>query len=165
MEKQLKLLRYIMIGFGLVFLSVGAGIGYFFYTDVNAENSGVVDYTLPIVFMCVGAMDILIITIISIVIKNRAKKQQWLLENGQIIKAKLFSIELNQRINVNGRSPHVIMCQWQDPVTSQVHLFKSNNIWFNPSEFIDRSKTINVFCDPANMKSYVVDTSFLPVVS
>jgi hypothetical protein len=42
-----------------------------------------------------------------------------------------------------------------------VHVFESDEIGFNPEDFI-KSETIAVYVDPADMERYVMDTSFLP---
>ena len=163
MEKQLKIVRYFILGFGLVFFCVGAGIGYSTFTAVDG-GADTANFVLPAVFMGIGLLDVLIIVIWTIVLKGKTKKEQWLYSNGQSIKCKLNAVEQNLMLNVNGRYPYVIVCQWQDEITGNIHLFKSKNIWFNPAGFIDDSKMLTVFYDPANMKSYVVDLSFLPSV-
>jgi hypothetical protein len=163
MEKQIKIIRIFILVFGLVFFSIGAGIGYSFYTTNNTPNAGHIDYILPIVFMSIGLLDVLIIIIWALVSKNKVKKQKWLLENGQSIRTKFISADINTHITVNNRSPYVIVCHWRDPITQNIYVFRSNNIWYNPTEFIDKAKTINVFYDPANMKSYLMDVSFLPI--
>ena len=54
-----------------------------------------------------------------------------------------------------------LITQWQNPATSEVHVFKSNNIWFDPSSYI-HTDTITVFCEKDDLSEYYVDISFLP---
>ncbi len=54
-----------------------------------------------------------------------------------------------------------VFFQWQDPATSELHIFKSNNLWFDPSEHI-KQQQITVFIEGGNPKKYFVDLSFLP---
>jgi hypothetical protein len=62
---------------------------------------------------------------------------------------------------VNGRSPYQIISQAPDPASNTVRVFESENIWFDPSEYI-KSETIDVLLHPENPKKYVMDISFLP---
>jgi hypothetical protein len=158
MEKPLKFVRIFLFCFGLIFFLVGAGIGYSFYNSPNQDSPMV----LPLVFMGIGFIDMMIVIIWTVVSKKKAAREQWLLQNGQQVKAKFISVNINTMISVNNRNPYFINCQWQDTVTGMVHVFKSKNLWFDPAPYIDAAKNINVYIDPANPKSYAIDLSFLP---
>ncbi|XKM13833.1 hypothetical protein RCS94_01330 [Orbaceae bacterium ac157xtp] len=108
-------------------------------------------------FFLVGAVPLFILYK-----KNAVKKD--LLKNGRPVPAKVKSVYYNEALQVNGRSPFVIECHWVDPSNpSSLHIFKSHNIWFDPSDFI-RSENITVYIDQNNPKRYYVDLSFLPTV-
>ena len=62
---------------------------------------------------------------------------------------------------VNGAHPFRIVTQWRNPETSKLHVFRSDNLWFDPSEHI-KTQTITVFIDQGNPKKYFVDVSFIP---
>ncbi|MBD1928846.1 DUF3592 domain-containing protein [Trichocoleus sp. FACHB-90] len=89
------------------------------------------------------------------------KKAAKLQANGKKIVTKFTGVELNTFLTVNGSSPYQIISQWFDPETNQVYVFHSENIWFDPEEFI-KYETIDVYVDPNNMKKYHMDISFLP---
>lgn len=89
------------------------------------------------------------------------KKAAKLQANGKKIVTKFTGVELNTFLTVNGSSPYQITSQWFDPETNQVYVFHSENIWFDPEEFI-KSETIDVYVDPNDMKKYHMDISFLP---
>ncbi|MAK90113.1 MAG: hypothetical protein CMI13_02600 [Oleibacter sp.] len=93
-------------------------------------------------------------------IANRRKAEQ-LMREGQPVLAKIESIGHNTRFSFNGRNPYQITAQWQNPQTSQIHIFKSDNIWFDPSAYID-GDDVPVLIDKNNPKRYHVDLSFLP---
>lgn len=94
--------------------------------------------------------------------KNKLKRA--LLASGRQIETKINSIEKNTAITVRGRSPYIIYSQWQDRTApDEIHLFKSENIWFDPKPFINQ-ETITVYIDEANPKRYYVDIRFLPKV-
>lgn len=84
-----------------------------------------------------------------------------LAQEGQRVQATIVEVGINTSVEINGRSPWRIVCQWQDPRSGKVWLFNSANLWFDPSPFITREQ-IGVLLDPANPRQHVVDTSFLP---
>lgn len=106
------------------------------------------------VFFLVGALMVLV----PMVSKARGAK---LRENGQLIVARVQSVEQNTGLVMNGQSPFRIVTQWQDPATAAIHVFRSDNLWFDPTDHIP-GETINVYIRPDNPKRYWVDTSFLP---
>jgi len=93
------------------------------------------------------------------VVKGRSKSR--LQKNGVEVPASFQSVERNTGLVVNGRSPFQVVCQWQHPQTGEVHIFRSDNIWFDPTDYI-KHDTLPVLVDESNLKKYWVDTSFLP---
>jgi hypothetical protein len=91
------------------------------------------------------------------------RKDAWLRQNGRRIQAQFTRVELNTSLEVNGSNPYHIVCQWLDPASNQMHIFKSGNIWFDPISYIP-GKTLEVLLDPNNPHRYLVETSFLPKV-
>jgi hypothetical protein len=89
------------------------------------------------------------------------KRSEWLHRHGQRMKTSFKGVELNTSVRVNGRSPYHIISQSSDPASNTVRVFESENIWFDPSEYI-KGETIDVLVDPKNPKKYVMDISFLP---
>lgn len=96
----------------------------------------------------------------AVVGKRRAA---YLKENGARVDAKLNEIALNESLSVNGRHPFQIIAQWREPETGKVYVFRSGNLWFDPTDYIDRER-ISVFIEKGNPKKYLVDLSFLPEV-
>lgn len=80
---------------------------------------------------------------------------------GQVIQARIQGVEPNVAVSVNGRHPFVVLCQWQNPQTKEVHVFRSENLWFDPSDYLKRPQVL-VFIEPENPRRYLVDLSFLP---
>ncbi len=106
------------------------------------------------IFAAIGAVMLL-------VRRMGERKKSQLLVNGRPVQADIQSAQQNTRITVNGRHPYQLVCQWQDPITSRLHVFTSENIWFDPSKFIERD-TATVYLDRRNPKRFYVDISFLP---
>lgn len=82
-------------------------------------------------------------------------------QTGTPVETQFQSIEINDMVEVNGRNPFRIVTQWQHPITHEIHVFESDNIWYDPNDYI-ADKPITVFVDMANPKRYTMDTSFLP---
>lgn len=91
----------------------------------------------------------------------RGRKKAYLQRSGIVVEAQIQAVELNQSLCMNGQHPFVILCQWLNPVTRQVHVFESENIWFDPSPYI-KQDAIKVLIEKDNPKKYYVDISFLP---
>ena len=91
----------------------------------------------------------------------KSRRDEYLRKNGTPIETEYQSVELNTALSVNGAHPFRVLTQWQNPSTSDLHIFKSNNMWFDPSSYI-KSKKITVFIEKDNPKKYSVDLSFLP---
>jgi len=94
----------------------------------------------------------------------KGRKKIYLQRNGVLVNAKFQSVQLNHSLSVNGRHPYMIVCQWTNPANYCIHIFESENIWFDPSDFIT-TEEIKVFTDKRNSKKYYVDVSFLPKVA
>lgn len=93
-------------------------------------------------------------------IKNR-KVRAWLQTHGTRVQSKFHAVEQNTSLEVNGKNPWRVCSQWQDPATQNMHLFYSDNIWYDPTEFCKRD-TIDAVVNADDPKQYFLDTSFLP---
>ncbi len=111
-------------------------------------------FALGLVFAAIG------LTMIFVRTRGR-KRAEWLHQHGRRVKTAYKGVELNQSLRVNGRSPYQIISQSSDPASNTVRVFESENIWFDPSEYI-KSETIDVLVDPNDPRKYVMDISFLP---
>lgn len=83
--------------------------------------------------------------------------------HGTPVETEVQNVEMNGGFEVNGRSPWRIVTRWLDPTRNELHLFHSENLWFDPTPFIN-SKRVVVFIDPNNPKRYSMDVSFLPTL-
>jgi len=91
--------------------------------------------------------------------RHRERLVAWLRQHGKQIDASFTRVEQNTSITVNEAHPYRIVCQWSDPETHRVHVFKSEDFWSDPGTFT--GQTIKVMVDPANWARYFVDTDFL----
>ena len=99
--------------------------------------------------------------ILFLIVHRSARKEKWLVTNGQIIYADFQKVIVDRSIRMQGRNPYRIMAQWLDPTSNTVYTFKSRTIWYDPEPYLHDPK-IPVRIDPRNPKRYVVDTGFLP---
>jgi hypothetical protein len=91
------------------------------------------------------------------------KKEALLRQHGHLIQADFQQVELNEALEVNGANPFRIVAQWHDAANNQLFIFKSANLWFDPSKFVQGRK-IPVYVDLSKPSRFHVDTSFLPKV-
>jgi hypothetical protein len=108
-----------------------------------------------------GGLFFLIGIAITVLPMVKGRRDENLKHQGIPIETEFQSVERNTAYSVNGRHPFRILTQWQNPATSEVHVFHSDNLWFDPTNYI-KSKRITVFVERNNPKRYFVDLSFLP---
>lgn len=89
-----------------------------------------------------------------------AQKEADLRQNGQLIEAEFKSVELNSSLEVNGEHPYRIVAQWHDAPNNRLHVFRSANLWFDPTDYVP--EWVPVYIDRDNPKRYHMETSFLP---
>lgn len=108
----------------------------------------------------------MITTGVTIIYRGRLKlrEREYLRKYGRPIETDLMSVELNKNYGVNDRHPFRIHTQWQDPITSNIHIFTSDNLWFDPTKYVNK-RTITVFIEKGDPKKYFMDISFLPKLS
>lgn len=111
--------------------------------------------------LSIGGLFTLIPTGLIISQKRRDKLNKSLQKQGKIIITKYNRTTLNETLKVNGQSPYQIISQWQDPIDQKLYVFKSENIWFDPEEFVG-DREIKVYINPDNYKQYYMDINFLP---
>jgi hypothetical protein len=88
------------------------------------------------------------------------QKEADLRQNGQLVEAEFQQVEVNTSLEVNGANPFRIVAQWHDTANDRLHVFRSANLWFDPTDHVQ--EWIPVYIDLKNPKRYHMDTSFLP---
>jgi hypothetical protein len=135
------------------------------YDPANPDSARIESFfQLWFVFIIFFVLGLLLAAIGLTMILMRAtgrKRAEWLRQHGRRMHTAFTGVELNHSFTVNGRSPYQIISQSPDPASNTVRVFQSENIWFDPSDYI-KGETIDVLVDPKNPKKYVMDISFLP---
>lgn len=109
-------------------------------------------------FFIIG-MIVMSIPFVVFVLPNLNK--EYLKKSGVPIQTNFQRVEINTSVSVNGVHPFVVLTQWQNPSTSELHIFRSDDLQFDPSDYM-KSERITVFIEENNPKKYYVDLSFLP---
>lgn len=115
----------------------------------------------PTVAASLGAVFLLIGGALIVWPIRAEKRARYLTEHGTPLQAEVREIALNRSYQVNGRHPWRIVAQWKDPVTADFHIFRSANLWGDPSEHLPGA-FVTVFIDGQNPRKYHMDTSFIP---
>ncbi|WP_171016357.1 DUF3592 domain-containing protein [Pseudomonas sp. F(2018)] len=89
------------------------------------------------------------------------RRRSRLERRGQAVQARIVEIRRNPFATLNNVPAWQLVCQWQNPANGAVHLFYSEDLWFDPLPFVQRD-SLQVRIDPDNPRRYSVDTSFLP---
>lgn len=106
------------------------------------------------IFFLIGAGMLL-----TLLLKGR--REEYLKTSGIAIQTEFQRVQVNKNLSVNGKHPFRIISQWQNPETLELYVFESNDVWFDPSNYLN-DREITVFIERGNPKKYYVDISFLP---
>lgn len=105
-----------------------------------------------------------VLTLIGVILYYRSKrsdkKKILLKKHGVLIEAKFEKVK-KASSKFMQKFPYHIIATWTDPATSKEHLFESDYIWFDPSDYI-KGKKIMVYADKNNLNKYYMDIDFLP---
>ena len=143
-HKVITLIKWLFLAIGLGFL-----VGAIF---ANSEAKLVLTI-MGVIFAGVGG---------GLIAFGRwsAQKEADLRQNGQLVEAEFQQVEVNTSLEVNGVNPFRIVAQWHDTANDRRHVFRSANLWFDPTDHVQ--EWIPVYIDLKNPKRYHMDTSFLP---
>ncbi|MBN8588079.1 MAG: DUF3592 domain-containing protein [Rhodothermia bacterium] len=136
------------------------------YQPSNPNNARISDWTnwlFPGIFGTLGTIFTALGLGGLIFMWRKKKMAQSLQVGGQKVRAKIEQVAFDTSLRVNGRSPYVIWAQWQNPRDQKVYQFKSDYIWYNPTDYLNED-SLTVFIDPKSPEDYHIDLSFLPQV-
>lgn len=110
----------------------------------------------------VWAWCIILFIAIGILIYQRYRNDSiiQLRSSGERIEWTVLLIRQNTLVTMMNKHPFIIEVEYRDSLNSY-YLFKSDNLWKDPSEYIQPWMTLWVFVERGNLKKYWVDTSFL----
>ncbi len=91
----------------------------------------------------------------------RRRRREELLASGVRIQAEITDVYPDASITVNGRRPYRIACRYRDEGTKTIYTFRSEPLLFDPGEFLDGRRTVDVCVDRDRFDRYVVDVTEL----
>ena len=95
---------------------------------------------------------------------QKRKLLRRIVAEGHFITATVTSVQPNYNVRVNGRCPYFAECCFTDPVTGAIHLFRSQNIYFDPTSLL-LDASVRVYCKDGDYRHYYVDVnSLLPEI-
>lgn len=147
--------------------ALGEPVNVFYAPENPADvqiDSFVENWLGSLILGAFGAVTLLVSLLILIPGIQGRRRAAELERTGQPVQADIVEVSMNRMFTINGRSPWKIVAQWQDPTTRTLHVFKSQNLWFDPSRFLPDLKQVRVFIDRQDPKRYSMDTGFLPTL-
>ena len=144
---------------------IGERVGVLYRPDKPADgrvDSFAETWLLPLIF---GIFSTVFGGIALAFLAAEVRKRRlhaWLQHSGMTVQARISEVARNTSLKVNGRSPWVIRAQWQHPVTQKIHVFQSENLWYDPSEYVDGRDQCPVRVDADDPSRYRVDIEWLP---
>ena len=154
------------VTFGIIFGSIFGGIGALFtiigiIMTVNLEaliaspNSSGDVTILPIIFTGLGLLFLIIGVPFILHDIKVSKNKKRIIAEGYFIYAKVVEIRPNYAVRINGIHPYIVECQYNDPYSGAIHVFRSGNIMHFPENLIDTE--VRVYVDRNNYGIYHVD--------
>jgi hypothetical protein len=91
------------------------------------------------------------------IFRSQNGKDKYLLSFGIKLEAKVRSIDVVEWLTVNGRHPFVVVAEWTDPRSGDLHEFTSKRLWRDPSPYLAPGQAVPVYVEQGNYKKYVLD--------
>jgi hypothetical protein len=110
------------------------------------------------IFLFIGLIFLGIGVGVTILLVRGGNRGARLKMTGRKVQAQVVGV-IKGWLRVNNRPSYRIVCKWMDPMIGKERLYKSELLWFDPSNQV--GPMVDVFVDMANSKIYYVDISFL----
>jgi hypothetical protein len=90
----------------------------------------------------------------------RGRSRDWARTSGTPVAARCVEVR-EARIEINGRTPWIVVSEWDNPRDGKRYRFESEMLWADPSARVKAGQSIGVRVDLAQPKRYWMDTAFL----
>lgn len=114
----------------------------------------------PVLVGAMGLVFSLFAAVPAYMFWRRRNNVALLMRQGMPVMAEFQRVE--QGTEQKGHSDFYIVARWHDQAHNQVHVYRSEPMGFDPSEFISPKQLITVLVHKQKPTVYYVDTSFLP---
>lgn len=115
----------------------------------------------PMLLGGLGSAFFVIGTVVVLASRRKAGADSRLKLHGRAIQTDFQSVERDTGYSENGRHPCVVVTQWKNPATGEVHVFRSDHLWYDPTDHI-KTDRITVYIERDNPGKYFMDVGFLP---
>lgn len=150
----LDIIGLVFAPLGLIFILVGIGLTIY-GNDHSANVTGDPQLFL-LIFGGIGGLFLLLGMIFLVLLLRRRSLHRQLFAEGHYVMAQVTSVMPNYSVRVNGRCPYVAECSFTDPETGVLHLFRSRNIFFDPTTLLMDAQ-VPVYCRRGDYRHYYVD--------
>jgi hypothetical protein len=154
------LLGWIFLVIG-VLLIIGGAVSELIISRVLENREWVIESmtntSVPIfkiVYCSIGGVFTIIGVSFLLVTLGSKKKKKKLIETGRKYYAEVTGAIINYRIQVNRRNPYRLDCRYIDEFTGVTYLYRSENVWENPDQYIGLQ--VPVYVNPNKPKEYYV---------
>lgn len=155
MNRKSKMEMGVFLVVGGIFAFLGAAfltIGVSVYCALKEEEGAIL---FSLIFGGMGLLFFAMGVVFIIMVWKRKHRNDRLLASGNYVTAQITEVAVNYSVNVNGRCPYVVHCQYQDGY-GNVHLFRSRNLYFDPTDLL-KDTMVKVYVDGENFNHYYVD--------
>ncbi len=162
MNKVKKILT-VLLGAGVAMLVLAIyRFNQLFTVEASIGQLWAHDHGQGVIFLAVFAMVFVLVGAIPLITMSKKKQlQERLRTSGSLVVLPISEVITNDNVVINGHSPYQIVADYHDKISNTVIRYKSNNLDFNPTEYI-KQKTVSVYIDQKNPQKYYMDTTFLP---
>ena len=150
----LDIIGMIFAPLGLIFVVLGAALTL--YGKNHPENMDGDPMLFLFVFSGIGAVFLVLGVVFLILMFCRRSLQSQIFTEGHYIMAQVTSVMPNYNVRVNGRTPYIAECSYTDPDTGVLHLFRSRNIYFDPTSILMDAQ-VAVYLRPHDYRHYYMD--------
>ena len=155
-KKKIKIEVSAFLIIGLIFSLIGViflPLGIFIYMNMPKGAEGA--FIFLATFGGVGLVFLIVGLSFLIMVVNKKKREEKLLNAGHYVMAEAFEVDRNYNVRVNRVYPYIIKCRYQDNY-GNIHIFKSKNLFFNPDRLLTDTM-VKVYVDGENFKHYYMD--------
>ncbi len=132
---------------GILYLILG---GCLLFAQLLAFSARLVLFPMGFIFLLGGAVCLLYRA-------YRIRRAQRLKVGGVCITARVIRFCRDRMFRMNGRYPHYLLCEAQDPFGAGMRTFRSESIWIKLPDHFAVNSPVTVYIDPQHPRRYYVD--------
>ena len=117
----------------------------------------------PILFAVLGtAFSGVSLFVLGLTRRPSKADADWLRAHGLRVSGDSPRVIRRGDVEVEGSSPFRLEVDVHDPARNEVRVLESEDVWFDPTPYLEGRDAVDVYVDPKRRDRYLVDLSFLP---